>query len=159
MGDDSSFSDTSDFETHTKPCNWCGGFFPFVPGKQFCKKCGDAAFKECRRCHRPYPDESFFELDKERCTSCHKKYLIERTKREMKRQANNGAKRKLNFDASGPNKKKTGGNGEESITITRTPHTTTIENKAEAKKNGVNGVMPKRGFIPIYFSNDESCDV
>lgn len=75
-------SDTS-FEHLSKKCNWCNGYKRLVPGQKCCKKCLDGAYRVCKRCKRPFPNNDYFQLDAERCTSCYKKLTKERLRREQ----------------------------------------------------------------------------
>jgi hypothetical protein len=76
---------STDFEDVQKKCNYCSKFRQLVFKKPYCGRCENDMFRECRRCHKPYPDSKYFQLDSVRCNSCHPKYLKEREKREKKR--------------------------------------------------------------------------
>lgn len=69
-----------------KTCSWCKAYRPLVSDKTYCHACADKMFRECARCHQPFPDSKYFEDDNRRCNSCHKKYLREREKRILKQQ-------------------------------------------------------------------------
>ena len=62
-------------------CNWCATKLGASDCEKYCQNCSDIKYKECKRCHRPFPDERFFELDAERCNACQRKYLKVREKR------------------------------------------------------------------------------
>lgn len=86
----------SDMGEVKKRCNWCNALVKLVPNKPYCGKCSRNCFRECRRCHRPFPNERHFEKDENRCNACHEKYLKEREKRleakkrkEMEKKAEN----------------------------------------------------------------------
>ena len=89
MAEDDAYDEYSDFQDHNerKACNWCQRCVPLVNAKPYCKKCHNAAYKECVRCHRPLPDEKYFTEDEQqrRCNSCQRKYLLERNRRLAKK--------------------------------------------------------------------------
>ncbi|XP_074651575.1 uncharacterized protein LOC141906232 [Tubulanus polymorphus] len=82
-----SFPDDTDFTKISKPCLWCNRYVELVEGKQYCKTCEEKMFRECSRCHKPYPDKHCFELDESRCNSCQNKYNKEKEKRKLKQAA------------------------------------------------------------------------
>ncbi len=43
-------------------------------------------FRECTRCHQPYPEASSFAENDKRCNACQRKYLKERQRRVDKQQ-------------------------------------------------------------------------
>ena len=67
-----------------KTCAWCKTCKSLLSGKPYCSDCSEKMYKECSRCHLPYPEMKYFKLDKQRCNTCQKKYLIEREKRLQK---------------------------------------------------------------------------
>ena len=79
------FDDDTDFEDLKKACNWCNQTVKLEDNKPYCGKCSRNCYKECRRCHRPFPHERFFTKDENRCNTCQDKYLKEREKRIQKR--------------------------------------------------------------------------
>ena len=62
-------------------CCWCTFERELIPGKQFCKGCGEQG-RECNYCHRPMPDK-FFKLHDTRCNSCFKKSEKQKNKRRL----------------------------------------------------------------------------
>lgn len=146
MEDSSSFSDASDFEDHSKPCSWCGKFLKLLPAKSYCQKCSDNCHKECRRCKRPFPDKKHFELDKDRCNACHRKYAKEREKRLTKKAKQDGGKRKIKDDHSG-DEKKIKPNEEIQASIFNTDANSEANTSTEKTKSRI----IKRGFIPLIF--------
>ena len=80
-----SSSDT-EFEDIQKPCIWCRSYNKLAQGKKYCIKCSQNCFRECKRCHRPFDDQKYFQKDANRCNSCQTTYLKEKEKRQMKRQ-------------------------------------------------------------------------
>ena len=58
-----------------KKCNWCGSVVLLSHGKPYCLPCSSHCYKECIRCHRPFPDKKYFKLNGKRCNSCERKYL------------------------------------------------------------------------------------
>lgn len=80
------FDDDTDFEDFKKACNWCNQTVKLEDNKPYCGKCSRNCYKECRRCHRPFPHERFFTKDENRCNTCQDKYLKEREKRIKKRE-------------------------------------------------------------------------
>lgn len=68
-------------------CNWCTNKLGQTDGKRYCQHCAEKMYRECKRCHRPFPEKRFYELDAERCNACQRKFLREKEKREnQKRQ-------------------------------------------------------------------------
>ena len=49
-------------------CIWCTQSKSLLPGKKFCKSCGDGG-RECRWCHRPLP-ERFYSKRTDICDRC-----------------------------------------------------------------------------------------
>ena len=68
-----------------KRCNWCNRHDELFDGKPYCVKCSEKLFRECGRCHRPFPHEKYFSKNEKRCNSCQDKYLSEKMKREQKK--------------------------------------------------------------------------
>jgi len=79
---------STDFEELQKKCNYCNKYQELVSKKPYCGRCENDMFRECGRCHKPYPDSKYFQLDSVRCNWCHPKYLKEKEKREKKRVGN-----------------------------------------------------------------------
>lgn len=135
MESGSSFDEASDFEQLNQPCNWCGKYVKLEGTNKSCSRCTNNAYKICRRCKKPYPNSSYFELDEERCNACQRKYLKEKEKREAKRQsatANQPNNKRKSVEPTTSNKKvKTVDNAEEEIKI--------------------EGKSFKRAFLPVYF--------
>lgn len=69
-----------------KTCSWCKAYRPLAPNKTYCQSCSEKMFRECSRCHQPYPESKYFENGNRRCNSCQKKYLKEKEKRLQKQQ-------------------------------------------------------------------------
>lgn len=68
----------------TTPCNWCNEHVAMKEGKPYCFDCASNMYKECLRCHRPYPDAKYFVEDTtthHRCNACHRKYIKEKERR------------------------------------------------------------------------------
>ena len=63
-----------------KRCIWCCVKTNLLHGKPYCYKCSELCHKECKRCHRPFPDKKYFTLNTERCNSCQRKYHKEKLK-------------------------------------------------------------------------------
>ena len=70
--------------TPKKRCNWCNRISPLIDQKPYCAKCSEKLYKECTRCHRPFPSDKYFVKNDKRCNSCQEKYLREKFKREQK---------------------------------------------------------------------------
>ena len=52
-------------------CIWCGEDWPkFYKHKPYCVQCASACKKECRTCHKPYPELRFFKDGADRCNTC-----------------------------------------------------------------------------------------
>lgn len=52
-------------------CIWCGEDWPkFYKHKPYCVQCASACVKECRTCHKPYPELRFFKDGADRCNTC-----------------------------------------------------------------------------------------
>lgn len=52
-------------------CCWCGCLsLAALPGKTYCLPCHLNCFRECLRCKRPFPKESYFLHDECLCNSC-----------------------------------------------------------------------------------------
>lgn len=87
MGDtDIDFESDSDL-TPKKRCCWCNQNSKLISNKPYCRKCSNNCYKECIRCHKPYPSEKYFEKNDSRCNACQEKYLREKTKREQKKKS------------------------------------------------------------------------
>ena len=67
-----------------KTCNWCKAYTLLVPTKSYCLPCQGKMFRECSRCHFPFPDSKYFTGENRRCVACHKKYLKEKERRKQK---------------------------------------------------------------------------
>ena len=76
---------STDFEEVQKKCNWCNKYRELVFKKPYCLRCESNMFRECRRCHKPYDDSKYFQLDAIRCNSCHPVYMKGKEKREKKK--------------------------------------------------------------------------
>ena len=72
-------------DTPKKKCNWCNTKTKLAPNKPYCYRCNEGLYRECSRCHRPYPSEKYFEKNDTRCNSCQEKYLREKEKRQQKK--------------------------------------------------------------------------
>ena len=79
------YNSDTDFERVKRKCNWCNAYTRLMTGKPFCSRCHDKAYKVCKRCKRPFPNKAYFEMDVERCNSCHKKLMKERLARQAKK--------------------------------------------------------------------------
>lgn len=103
----------SSFQEVSKTCVWCKEYTKLKHGKQYCTVCASKMYKECTRCHLPYPEAKYFLRDANRCNACQQKLEKERAKREKAKQAlkttaNNveGGKRKTCItDIDSPSKK------------------------------------------------------
>ena len=71
----------SSTEKQTKICCWCKANTSLVENKKFSQLCKDRAYSICKRCKFPFDNESYFQLDQDRCNSCQKKYIKEKEKR------------------------------------------------------------------------------
>lgn len=65
-------------------CSWCKQVSSLLPNKSYCVGCKSNMFRECVRCHLPFPDEKYFQAGGNRCNSCQKKYEKERGRRQQK---------------------------------------------------------------------------
>ena len=65
-------------------CCWCRRVCKLVDGKPYCHACKVDCFRECIRCHRPFPNEKYFSMSHDRCNACSKKYLKEKSCDEAK---------------------------------------------------------------------------
>ena len=68
-----------DKKTMTHTCNWCGCF---IDSKYYCADCKKSCQQECITCHKPYPSLKYFQLNKNRCNSCHKRHQKQCLKRK-----------------------------------------------------------------------------
>lgn len=85
ISDTDSESLLTTFKGVKKTCNWCKEYKPLHEGKPFCADCHANMYKECTRCHLPYPKEIYFEMNDRRCNACQKKFLKEKQKRESRK--------------------------------------------------------------------------
>lgn len=67
-------------------CIWCNEGDQLVNGKKYCQNCQMSMYKECCRCHRPFPSEKYFTSHSDRCNSCQKKYLCEKNSRRKRKE-------------------------------------------------------------------------
>lgn len=52
-------------------CCWCGSLsFPAFKDKKYCSYCHSKCFRECKRCKKPFPNQSYFLQDALFCNSC-----------------------------------------------------------------------------------------
>jgi hypothetical protein len=72
------------FSKVKKNCNWCKEYKPLYDGKPYCKDCAVKMYRECSRCHLPYPEEKSFTSNDRRCNSCQNKFLKEKERREKR---------------------------------------------------------------------------
>lgn len=73
-----------------KKCNWCKEKFEEVEGekKRYCDDCGAKCKKECKACHKPYPNLKYYNSSHDkRCSSCAKKYENQAQSRKQKKLA------------------------------------------------------------------------
>jgi hypothetical protein len=83
----SSNSDSDDLQASStklvshKTCVWCKGFKQLLPTKPYCSDCCGKMYRECSRCHIPYPEAKFFVENERRCNACQKKLQKERQRR------------------------------------------------------------------------------
>lgn len=75
-------SGPENFDQIVKACIWCGESNPLENNKNYCVACAEKCFRECCRCHKPYPNKRFFRYNDSRCNACQQKLLAERKKRE-----------------------------------------------------------------------------
>ena len=140
----------SDIEDAAKKrCNWCNMLIKLLPNKPYCAKCSRGCFRECRRCHRPLPNERYFEKDENRCNSCHEKYQKEKKKREDKKRKEL-EKRNENSDVS---------DNSETIEDAATPTTTKQTQKRPQtkdlnRKNRIIIPSKKMRYIVIYEADE-----
>ncbi len=73
-------------KSSAKTCAWCKSFKTLIPNKSYCLHCRDRMYKECSRCHLPYPESKYFKDDPQRCNSCYQKLLKERERRRQKQE-------------------------------------------------------------------------
>ena len=63
-------------------CIWCGEDWPkFYKHKPYCVECASACKRECRTCHKPYPELRFFKDGADRCNTCETKREREQMKK------------------------------------------------------------------------------
>ena len=65
-----------------KECNFCQEIMS-LNRKHYCEDCESAMFRECRACHKPYPDQKYFKINAEKCNSCSKKKKKNHGQNEM----------------------------------------------------------------------------
>jgi hypothetical protein len=75
---DSSFCFDCEFKN---PCNWCGKDKGLH--KYYCSLCEAACERECKTCHKPYPNLKRFTSDSLRCDSCQKRFLKNKDLRKI----------------------------------------------------------------------------
>ena len=52
-------------------CIWCGeDWLKFYRDKPYCVQCTSGCKRECRTCHKPYPELRFFKNSADRCNLC-----------------------------------------------------------------------------------------
>lgn len=89
MSNKAEFSD-SDFEPiipeDEQICNYCNRRTTLMADKPYCSRCHGMMFRECKRCHKPFHLQRYFEKDDLRCNGCFEKLQKERLKRAMKKQ-------------------------------------------------------------------------
>ena len=135
MSDSDSVADFSDI---TARCNYCQKLTKLAPGKSYCLKCKARCYRECRRCHKPYDSEKFFQRDHLRCNSCHARLVKERERRQLKRMAEQNK------------------TGDEEDGDQEPPTKTRKQNQPPAAEDII-GNLPegfsagKMAFIPIFF--------
>ena len=135
MSDSESVEDFSDI---TARCNYCQKLTKLAPGKNYCLKCKARCFRECRRCHKPYDSEKFFQRDQLRCNSCFSRLLKERERRQLKRMAEQSKAGDHEEDAD-----------EEPSTKMKKLHQPVAEDIIGNLPDGFSGA--KMAFIPIFF--------
>jgi deoxyadenosine/deoxycytidine kinase len=96
------FQSDTDFENFKQKCSWCGRFTELAKNKKFCAQCARNCFRECQRCHNPYPNECFFTLDAVRCDTCHRKLLAERAAKARRNQQSEGSDQTVMATAQRP---------------------------------------------------------
>ena len=63
-------------------CNWCGTTeVKLAENKPYCPDCASNCKRECRVCHKPYPNLKFYEKHSKRCNSCQSCYVVVKTKK------------------------------------------------------------------------------
>ena len=90
MSNKGEYSD-SDFEPvmvadEDTVCNYCNRRTPLMQEKPYCARCHSMMYRECKRCHKPFHLQRYFEKDELRCNACFEKLQKERMKRAMKKQ-------------------------------------------------------------------------
>ena len=56
-------------------CIWCGEDWPkFYRDKPYCVQCTSGCKRECRTCHKPYPELRFFKNGADQCNSCESRW-------------------------------------------------------------------------------------
>ena len=69
------------FKDINKTCAWCKEYTKLKTGKSYCNDCSAKMYRECSRCHLPYPEAKYFARDSNRCNACQLKLEKERAKR------------------------------------------------------------------------------
>lgn len=64
-------------------CNWCGGLKKDNE-KYYCTSCKEYCKRECKTCHKPYPNLNKFSLSQIRCDSCSNRYENVKKKKKLK---------------------------------------------------------------------------
>ena len=65
-----------------KSCIWCGEDWPkFYKHKPYCVQCASACKRECRTCHKPYPELRFFKNGSDRCNTCETRWERDQMKK------------------------------------------------------------------------------
>ena len=63
-------------------CNWCGTTeVKLAENKPYCPDCTSNCKRECRVCHKPYPNLKFYEKHSKRCNSCQSCYIVAKIKK------------------------------------------------------------------------------
>ena len=63
-------------------CNWCGTTeVKLAENKPYCPDCASNCKRECKVCHKPYPNLKFYEKHSKRCNSCQSRYVVAKTKK------------------------------------------------------------------------------
>lgn len=52
-------------------CNWCCKMHWCEKNKYYCSDCGQKCFRECKRCHKPFPNENYFICHSKHCNACY----------------------------------------------------------------------------------------
>ena len=56
-------------------CIWCGeDWLKFYRDKPYCVQCASGCKRECRTCHKPYPELRFFKNGADWCNSCESRW-------------------------------------------------------------------------------------